>query len=559
MPARLHARIQEAEHRLYPQALAAFLAPPPRPPSPPEAETAARQGPRTRRLERARQLLPPLSAGGVWQAEARGRSLVPSGTERPPKDMTDERKADKLGEECGLFALAGAEGAGRFAILGLHALQHRGQEAAGLAVRTERGLEALRGAGDGRAGLRLPPAEAGARRAAGTARGHRRPRDTCATPPPGGAELASIQPLLFETRYGPLGVGPQRQPDQRRPPAARTPRRGRAVPFLGRHRGGAPGSSLPSQAPSLEEAFAEAAGRAAGGLVAHRLDARQARRPARPAGGCARLSSGGSARPLCSPPRPAPSTSSAPSSSATSHRVSSMSPGPQARLSLNTAAKAASAAARARALLCFRVHLLHAPDSRFMGREVSAVREKTGEALFAESHRPSDAVVPGSGLRRPCRRRLRPGPRACPTPKGILRSHYTGRTFIEPSDPIRHLGVKLKLSVNAASVAGKRLVLVDDSIVRGTTMPKIVEMLRRAGAAEIHVRIASPPFRHPCHFGIDTRSTARGIRTRGQPGELGRAGGHDRGRQPRLSLAGRPCFPPSARRGTLSAPSAMPA
>ena len=186
-----------------------------------------------------------------------------------------------------------------------------------------------------------------------------------------------------------------------------------------------------------------------------------------------------------------------------------MSPGPQASFSRSTAAKAASAAGAAgaageRERFCvFEFIYFMRPDSRFMGREVSAVRERTGEALFAENHRPSDAVVPvpDSGVHAAVGYARASG---LPYAQGILRSHYTGRTFIEPSDPIRHLGVKLKLSVNAASVAGKRLVLVDDSIVRGTTMPKIVEMLRRAGAAEIHVRIASPPFRHPCHFGIDT-------------------------------------------------------
>ena len=87
---------------------------------------------------------------------------------------------------------------------------------------------------------------------------------------------------------------------------------------------------------------------------------------------------------------------------------------------------------------------------------------------------------------------------------GIIRNHYVGRTFIEPTDQIRHLGVKLKHNANRAYVAGKRIVLVDDSIVRGTTSKKIVEMMRGAGATEVHMRISSPPTAHPCFYGIDT-------------------------------------------------------
>jgi amidophosphoribosyltransferase len=87
---------------------------------------------------------------------------------------------------------------------------------------------------------------------------------------------------------------------------------------------------------------------------------------------------------------------------------------------------------------------------------------------------------------------------------GIIRSHYVGRTFIQPSDQVRHLGVKLKHNANSALIQGKRIVLVDDSIVRGTTSLKIVQMLREAGAREVHMRIASPPTRHSCFYGVDT-------------------------------------------------------
>jgi len=87
---------------------------------------------------------------------------------------------------------------------------------------------------------------------------------------------------------------------------------------------------------------------------------------------------------------------------------------------------------------------------------------------------------------------------------GIIRNHYVGRTFIEPADHIRHLGVRLKHNANRVHIDGKRVVLVDDSIVRGTTSMKIVEMVRNAGAREVHMRIAAPPTTHPCFYGIDT-------------------------------------------------------
>jgi amidophosphoribosyltransferase len=87
---------------------------------------------------------------------------------------------------------------------------------------------------------------------------------------------------------------------------------------------------------------------------------------------------------------------------------------------------------------------------------------------------------------------------------GIIRSHYVGRTFIQPSDQVRHLGVKLKHNANSALIQGKSIILVDDSIVRGTTSLKIVQMLRESGAREVHMRVASPPTRHSCFYGVDT-------------------------------------------------------
>ena len=126
-----------------------------------------------------------------------------------------------------------------------------------------------------------------------------------------------------------------------------------------------------------------------------------------------------------------------------------------------------------------------------------------GRELAREAPAPADVVVPvpdsgvPAGLGYAQQADL-------PFSLGIIRNHYVGRTFIEPTQQIRHLGVRLKHNANKAVLAGKRVVLVDDSIVRGTTSTKIVEMVRNAGAAEVHMRISSPPTTHSCFYGIDT-------------------------------------------------------
>jgi amidophosphoribosyltransferase len=143
------------------------------------------------------------------------------------------------------------------------------------------------------------------------------------------------------------------------------------------------------------------------------------------------------------------------------------------------------------------------PDSLVEGTPVYEARKRIGHELARESHVAADVVVPvpDSGVPAAMGYAQESG---LSFELGIIRNHYVGRTFIEPSDQIRHLGVKLKHSANRCVLAGKRVVLVDDSIVRGTTSRKIVEMVRQAGAAEVHMRISSPPTTHSCFYGIDT-------------------------------------------------------
>lgn len=143
------------------------------------------------------------------------------------------------------------------------------------------------------------------------------------------------------------------------------------------------------------------------------------------------------------------------------------------------------------------------PDSYLDGFSVYDVRKKIGEELAKENRVDADMVVPvpDSGTPAAIGYAQQAG---IPFELGIIRNHYVGRTFIEPTDQIRNLGVKLKHNANRWALKDKKVVLVDDSIVRGTTSIKIVEMVRAAGATEVHMRIASPPTRFSCYYGVDT-------------------------------------------------------
>ena len=143
------------------------------------------------------------------------------------------------------------------------------------------------------------------------------------------------------------------------------------------------------------------------------------------------------------------------------------------------------------------------PDSVIDGHSVYEARKSIGRELARESFVDADVVVPvpDSGVPAAIGYSQEAG---IPFELGIIRNHYVGRTFIEPTDQIRHLGVRLKHNANRADLAGKRVILVDDSIVRGTTSTKIVDMVRNAGPREVHMRISSPPTTNPCFYGIAT-------------------------------------------------------
>ena len=155
------------------------------------------------------------------------------------------------------------------------------------------------------------------------------------------------------------------------------------------------------------------------------------------------------------------------------------------------------------ALCVFELIYFARPDSYMEGRNLYEVRRRMGEQLAQEHAVDADLVMPVPDTGAPAAAGYAEAS-GLPYREGMYRNRYAGRTFIQPSQGMRHRGVTVKLNPLRAVVAGKRLIVVDDSIVRGTTTKRIVEILRKAGATEVHVRISAPPIYHPCFYGIDT-------------------------------------------------------
>jgi amidophosphoribosyltransferase len=153
------------------------------------------------------------------------------------------------------------------------------------------------------------------------------------------------------------------------------------------------------------------------------------------------------------------------------------------------------------------------PDSVVFGQSVYGSRKEFGRHLARESSVEADVVipVPDSGVAAALGYSVESG---IPFELGIIRNHYVGRTFIQPQQSIRDFGVKIKLNPQSAILKGKRVIVIDDSLVRGTTSRKIVNLIRQAGAKEVHLRIACPPTTGPCHYGVDTPDKSQLIAAR---------------------------------------------
>jgi len=388
-------------------------------------------------------------------------------------------------DECGVFGVCDSQDAANLAYLGLYALQHRGQESAGIAtleegrILVEREMGYVADVFDEARLSRLPGR---------TAIGHVRYSTA------GASLLINAQPIVFATGRGPLALGHNgnlvnarkiREGLEKSGALFTTTSDSEVILHL----------IARSKAPTLVGAIAEALCEVTGAyslLILSREGIFAARDP----NGIRPLSLGireGS-------PVVASETCAFDLIEARYER--DVEPGEIVRLSRE--GFSSQRFAFPRFTPCVFEHVYFArPDSLVFGKSVAATREAFGARLAREHPAAADVVVPvpdsgmyaALGYARESR---------LPFALGLVRNHYVGRTFIEPKQSIRHFGVKVKLNPVREVVAGKRIVLVDDSIVRGTTSRKIVRMLREAGASEVHVRISSPPTTASCHYGIDT-------------------------------------------------------
>jgi amidophosphoribosyltransferase len=389
-------------------------------------------------------------------------------------------------DECGVFGVFDAEDAARLAYLGLYALQHRGQESAGIAtldaaghLAVEREMGYVADVFDEARLARLPGR---------TAIGHVRYATA------GASLLANAQPIVFATGRGPLALAHNGNLVNAREIRTQLEKDGALfttssdseviLHLVARSRA----STLPA---AIAEALSDVRG-AYSLLILSREGIFAARDPngIRPLSLGAREGS----------PVVASETCAFDLIGAKFER--DVDPGEIVRLSSD--GFSSHRFAFPHPTPCIFEHVYFArPDSLVFGKSVAAVREAFGARLAREHPAEADVVVPvpDSGMYAALGYSRQSG---IPFVLGMVRNHYVGRTFIEPKQAIRSFGVKVKLNPVRQVVEGKRVVLVDDSIVRGTTSRKIVRMLREAGAREVHVRVSSPPTMHTCHYGIDT-------------------------------------------------------
>jgi amidophosphoribosyltransferase len=394
---------------------------------------------------------------------------------------------DHLHEECGLFGVYGHADAAALTALGLHALQHRGQEASGIvtfdgkAFHTHRAIGLVGDNFGERAVIERLPGSA--------AIGHNRYSTT------GEAVLRNVQPLFADFESGGFALGHNGNLTNARKLRRELVRRGclfqsttdtEVIIHL----------AATSEAPSVAERMIDALKQVEGAyaLVALTNGAMIGVRD--PLGvrplvlghldGAWILSSETCALDIIN-----------------ARVVREIEPGEVVVID-DAGVKSIKPFLARTPRFCVFEHIYFArPDSTVAGRSVYDARRRIGAELAREAPCDADIVVPVPDSGVPAALGYAAEARL-PFELGITRNHYVGRTFIEPADHIRHLGVRLKHNANRLILSGKRVVLVDDSIVRGTTSTKIVEMVRAAGATEVHMRIASPPTTHSCFYGVDT-------------------------------------------------------
>jgi len=403
-------------------------------------------------------------------------------------DPFRDADGDKLREECGIFGVIGARDASAMVALGLHALQHRGQEAVGIV--SFDGQEFYSTKGQGHVAANFSSGEAIASLPGIMASGHVRYSTT------GGSGLRNVQPLFADLASGGFSI-------------AHNGNISNAM-FLKRDlvRKGAIFQSTSdteviihlvatSRYPTLLDRFVDAL-RLVEGAYALICMTPVGMIACRDPLGIRPLVMGklGDAMVLAS--------ETVALDVVGAEFVRQIDPGELVEIDFDGNVRSHRPFGNESARPCIFEHVYFSrPDSIVDGRSVYQVRKEIGAQLAIESPVEADLVVPvpDSGVPAAIGYASQSG---IPFELGIIRSHYVGRTFIQPSDGARNADVKRKHNANRALVAGKRIVLIDDSIVRGTTSLKIVQMMRDAGAKEIHFRVASPPTEHSCFYGVDT-------------------------------------------------------
>jgi amidophosphoribosyltransferase len=393
---------------------------------------------------------------------------------------------------CGVFGIFGHEEAANLTYLGLHALQHRGQESAGIATSDGQQLSLHRGMGHV---IDVFPSEQLVRLKGENAIGHVRYSTA------GGSMLKNAQPIAVEYSRGSLAIG--HNGNLTNADAMREKLEARGSIFQSTsdtevivHLAAISAQKAP------EDRIADALSQVQGAYSILCLTPNSMIAVRDPMG----------FRPLCLgrlPGQGAYAISSEPSSFdlIDAEYVRDVEPGEMLVIDKSGLRSMRPFADSRRSTCIFEYVYFARPDCTIDGISVYEARKNLGRQLARHFPVDADVVVPvpDSGVPATIGYAETSG---VPFELGLMRSHYVGRTFIEPQQSIRHFGVRLKLNPIGSVLRGKRVVVVDDSIVRGTTSRKIVKMLRAAGAREVHMRISSPPIKWPCYYGIDTPTRA---------------------------------------------------
>ena len=414
---------------------------------------------------------------------------------------------DRFHDECGVFGVFGHPEAANLTYLGLYALQHRGQESAGIVASTGADLNLYKSMGDVE---EIFQTSVLAKLKGPSAIGHTRYSTA------GDKALLNAQPIMIDCNKGKVAVAHNGNLTNALEHRRRLEHRGSIfqtnsdteviVHLIAR-----------SQARNFSAALGDALNQVEGAysllvLTPEELYAIRDPRGFRPlALGKITTADGNEAWAVAS--------ETCAFDLINAEYVRDVEPGEMLRISRSGIESIRFSASKPHQFCIFEHVYFSRPDSTVFGRSVNESREMLGRLLAREHPVEADMIVPipDSGVPAAIGYALESG---IPFRMGLIRNHYIGRTFIEPSQAIRNFGVKLKLNPVRNLVAGQRVVLVDDSIVRGTTSRKLVRLMREAGAKEVHMRISCPPTISPCYYGVDTPTKEELIASSNTPEQI---------------------------------------